>query len=1405
MWLLSLVLITLLAGPSTAGFCPVGDLNGNCKVDWQDVLCFAQQWLEPAGCSGADCADLIGDDGVDMADFALLAENWLKVGLSCPIGDLDGSCKVDWQDVLCFCEQWLDPAGCSGIDCADFIGDDGVDMADFALLAKNWLKAGDYLVINEFMASNSSRPPLAIGELVDGNGESSDWIEIYNPTDKTINLSGWYITDNENDLTQWQFPNGVIIPDGNYLVVFASAKTYEDYYPGNYPYLDPNGYYHTNFKLDVDGEYLALVWPDGNTVIDSISFSPQSSDISYGRWPDARDNWLSMAVPTPGSQNNWGYLGIVADTKFSRNRGFYDLPFDVVITCATEGAVIHYTTDGTEPTEGSPQYTAPIHISQTTCLRAKAFKPDYKPSNVDTHTYFFGVSAVHRSLPVISIVGDSEESLYEPNGVMAIVGGHYEFIVWWPESWVSDGPGTWNNPIQRGIAYERPASVELIYPDDNSGFQINCGIRVQGSDWHRQRYRRDNNVNNSEDWLGGPYNMEKFSFMLFFRSRYGSNRLEYPLFPLFDIDRFQSVALRGGFNDCYNPFLNDELYRRLHKDMGYVAAGGMMANVFINGHYKAYYNPCERVDTEFLQEWYNSDKEWDVITQYEPDKSVNGEVRDGDMVAWNALHDYAVSHDLTNDTHYQYVAKKFDITAFIDYLILELYAANADWPRNNWTVAAERSDAGIFRFYMWDTEMCMQSSRLNRTAFEADWQSTGGLNNQDTPIPRLWRALKPNGDFRQLFADRVHKHFNNDGALVETNLANRFFELHTELLQVIPSPDTYALSTWIPQRRAIILAAFASELGFSSLDAPVFNINASYQHGGYISDGDTVTMDNPNGTGTIYYTVDGSDPREGGGGISGSAIEYDGMPFALNRSTHLKARVWDGGQCSALNEAVFAVEGVAENLRITEIMYHPQDAPAGNPDAEFIELKNIGPGTINLSLVRFTEGIHYTFSPVELASGEYVVVVKDQNAFAAQYDTTGMNIAAGQYAGSLANNGERIRLEDAVGQTILDFDYEDGWCDITDGQGYSLTINDATNSDPNSWGWKKSYSASTFLGGSPGQYDYGPRYGDIVINEVLAHSDPTPGDWIELHNTTDSAIDITGWFLSDNDSNLMKYQIPAATIPAHGYIVFTEDDDFGDEFALSENGETVYLSSGRDTDGNLTGYRQQEDFGASENGVAFGRYRKSTGTYNFVAASENTPGPTYEGAANAYPKVGRIVINEIMYHPDWFGTSAYNNDEFEYIELYNISGSAVTLYDSNESEPWKFTDGIYFTFPASPNEVTIDPGQCIVVVRNPAAFAERFPAVPAEKILGPYEGLLANDGEKLEISKPGGQEGDTRYYIRIDRVNYSDGSHHDNFDGMDPWPTEPDGDGNSLNRIFAQYYGNDPNNWQAAPPSPGAP
>jgi hypothetical protein len=1499
---------------------------------------------------------------------------------ACPTGDLNSDCKVNFLDISVFAEQWLEPSDtCSEPNCADLDGVDGVNMSDFALLTRHWHEMGIPLVINEFMASNNNSAS-------DPQGEYDDWVEIYNAGNYAINIAGMYLTDDLSIPTKWRILGAyraeTIIPAGAYLLIWADDDT-------------TDAGLHTNFKLDANGEEIALFDIDGSTLIDSIVFGDQTADISYGRYPDASNELRFLAIPTPRAKNDGAYSGEVDTPEFSHKRGFYTTPFSVTLATETKNAVIYYTVDGSEPyrvsARGVPSgivYHAPITINKTTCLRAKAIKPGWKPSDIKTNTYMMNASEAVRSLPVISLVGDEGKTFYEPDGVMAIVGGSYGS----DGQWVAGGTNSYNNPIHRGMAYERPVSFELIKPEDNSGFQIDCGIRVHGSEYIRPRYRRSDGL-----WTGDA----KFSFRLYFRDRYGESRLEYPIFP-FEVERFKSIVLRGGHNDRVNPFIKDELIRRLHKDMGNVDSGGTMANLFINGQYKGYFNPCEQIKDAFCQEWYKSDKDWDVMT-------MSG-IRDGDAVAWNDLLDYARNNDLSDDSHYQHVSKRLDIPSFADYLILELWSGNWDWPQNNWAAASERSDEGMWRFFIWDAEGGMFSDRLNTVYFD-------GLNTQNNANGYFYRALKVNNNFRQVFADRIYKHFYNNGALTEANITNRFFELREQMLGVISNMDTYVINTWVPNRLDIFLDACIQEGMFTS-PGPIFEINDQYQHGGAISAGDTLTMTCKGRFQTVYYTLDGSDPRlrglprqdtnttplgaesnakrvlvpagpisddwkggqsfndsawpacvgspggvgyergsgyenlitldvgdqmfrknatcyiripfsindnpdsfdfmtlkiryddgfiayingvevargnftgtptwnsganadrakaeaagfenidisaslralqrgynilaihglnssttssdflisaeliagkispPGSGGTSPGVLQYIG-PITLTHSTHVKARVLNGNVWSALNEATFAVGPVADNLRITEIMYHPlyiSETPRGkiaddanDPNEEYIELKNIRAETVNLNLVSFTNGIDFTFPSLELAPNEYVVVVQDRNAFEARYGKA-MNIA-GEYSGRLDNAGERIRLQDAIGQTILDFDYKDGWRSITDGDGFSLTLIDPTNTDSYGWNEKDSWRASAYLGGSPGTDDSGiiPDPGAVVINEVLAHSHAGAADWIELHNTTGTAIDIGGWFLSDSSSNLTKYRIAAGTkIAPYGYIVFYEDQHFNNpaapgcymSFALSENGEQIYLSSAEG--GLLTGYRQVEDFGASETDVSFGRYYKpGTGNFNFVPMVQNTP-----GSANAYPKVGPIVINEIMYNPDWPDGGSYTNDQYEYVELHNIGAEPVTLYDYDKAQPWKFTDGIDFTFPEDA-PVTLPAGGYLLVVKEPEAFAWRYPAVPIEKILGPYDGSLNNAGERLELSMPGDvDEFGTRYYIRVDRVGYSDGFHPDPSSrggihpedcpgGVDLWPSAPDGGGKSLTRKTSADYGDDPDNWVAAILSPG--
>ncbi len=347
---------------------------------------------------------------------------------------------------------------------------------------------------------------------------------------------------------------------------------------------------------------------------------------------------------------------------------------------------------------------------------------------------------------------------------------------------------------------------------------------------------------------------------------------------------------------------------------------------------------------------------------------------------------------------------------------------------------------------------------------------------------------------------------------------------------------------------------------------------------------------------------------------------------------------------------------------------------------------------------------------------------------------------------------------------------------------------------------------------------------DVVINEVLTHTDPPFDDAIELFNPTSASIDISGWYLSDNKGDPFRFRIPNGTVIASGgFVVFYESQFNPDQgrppsFALSSaHGDDVYLFP-TDAAGNLTGYRTGVKFGAAQNAVSFGRYDTSVKT-DFTALSQRTLGAdnpaspaefhTGTGLPNAYPKVGPIVINEIQYHPPDIISGGTTNDNAldEFIELQNITTTNVPLYDvAFPTNKWRLRDAVDFTFP---DGFSIAPGAFVLVVNfDPqtnatqlAAFQSKYSVPGGVQILGPYGGKLDNGGENVELVKPdvpqppGLSDAGFVPSILVDKVEYKDSS---------PWPKLADGAGNSLQRRAAAQYGNDPVNWFAGAPTAGA-
>ena len=1456
------------------------------------------------------------------------------------------------------------------------------------------------VVINEILASNSQNA-------TDAQGEHDDWIELYNGSDVAIDVGGMYLTDDLANPTKWQIPAGTTVAARGYLLIWADADVQDEGL-------------HTNFQLQADGEEIALFDVDGTTLLDSVAFEKQTTDISFGRYPDGTGEFRLMGEPTPGAANVAVYEGFVAPVEFSHERGFYETPFELTLSCDTPDAVIYYTVDGSAPFSeirripAGTVYTGPILVYGTTTLRVQAFRTGWRASQASTTTYIFlddviqqgpypsnfprdwGSTRVDygmdpevvqdpayaptlkedlKTIPSVSVVIDNDDFFGSARGIYANLSGH-------------------------GTNWERPASIEWIDPVEGDTFQVDVGLRVHGSVY------------------GRTSSVAKHSLRLLFKNEYGPSRLKYPLFGDTDVEDFESLVLRsiwnyswfgdstacGGLGTDHADYLRDQYARDTVRDMGGLTPHSRPVHAYVNGLYWGLFIFVERPDDGFCAQHLGGEKpDYDVLIG-----NSQMEVMAGDLEAWNTLMALA-REDLSRASAYQAMHEQVDVPAMIDYLLMIYYTGSRDAPvllcndsvPRNFYAIRRREPAGPFIFVPWDVEWILESPNVNRVR----------IVGQSNPHYLLDRLMS-NPDFRVLLADHIYERFFHGGALTPESAIDRYMSRADEIDRAIVGesarwgdsrrsrPYTRDVE-WVAERDRLVNEYFSvrtdivlgqlRQAGFyPSVAPPDYYVNGQFQRGGPIESDDAVSL-NANG-GDIWYTVDGSDPRlpgsrggsgqewtliaedatkrvlvptgpvdeawradlafddsdwisgaggvgyegstgyepyfdidlrnqmygrnagcyiripfdmsaeqlEGIGGLTLNARYDDGFivylngvevqrvmfdgdaswdaqandnhsdldaidfepfnlsghieqlrvgpnllaihglnasatssdflisvevmasegagdevlggvaptairyvdPVTFDGSVHIKSRLLSGTTWSALNETTFAVGPVAESLRISELMYRP----AGDPNAEYIELTNIGAETINLNLVRFSNGVDFTFPSLELAPGQYVVVVRDVTAFENAY-AAGLNVA-GQYAGSLNNGGERLVLEDAAGQAIHDFGFSDGWYDLTDGLDFSLTIRDAAAPDITAWDSKRGWRPSAQAGGSPGYDDTDDivTIGAVVINELLANSQAATSDWIELYNTTAQAIDISGWFLSDDGEHLTKYEFPAGTvIAADGYLVVYADETFDDPdaagshetFALSRQGETLYLHSG--SGGVLTGYSEQEKFDASAAGVSLGRYRKSTGSYNFVALTEPTP-----GGANAAPVVGPVVISEIMYNPSAVA-------EAEYVELVNIGAAPVTLYDALLGLPWRFTDdpddpGIDLLLPMD-SPVTLAPGECLVLTQNAIALRTAYAVSAGVVVLEWGGGKLSNGGDKVQLSRPGaGAESDDDHWLRVDRVVYSDGSHGDDFaGGVDPWPTAADGAGAALTRIDATAYGNDPANWIAADPSPGRP
>jgi hypothetical protein len=1147
-----------------------------------------------------------------------------------------------------------------------------------------------------------------------------------------------------------------------------------------------------------------------------------------------------FSMPSPGRANTSGFYAYVPDTKFSVDRGFYDVPFSVAITCEMTNAVIRYTTNGTMPAlDNGYVYSAPLRISSTTVLRAAAFAQWFEPSKADTHTYVFLADVIRQSPNGQTPVGwpsswgaNVVDYGMDPNVVNSpLYSGtikndlksipSFSIVLNLPDLF-DPSTGIYANADQHGNDWERPASVELIYPDGTKGFQIDAGIRIRGG------YSRSSS---------NP----KHGFRLFFRQEYGANRLVYPFFGKDGTDTFEGFDLRTAQNyswsyegSPYGIFIRDQFCRDTQLAMDEPSSRGKFYHLYINGEYWGLYDIDERPEASFGETYLGGGKDnYDVIKVETGPYTIYA--TDGNMDAWTRMYNACTNTAaLTNNAAYFKLQGRnpdgtinpayenlIDATNLVDYMLLILYSGNFDAPvsaflneirPNNFYALRENTGAsGGFKFVSHDSEH----------VFMDKWWGTVPTNalyvDRNGPFPAgddsvlysnpqwFYQRLLTNAEFRVLVGDRAQKQFLNGGPLSPAACTARFMARKTEIDRAIVGESARwgdaqrpgnpltrdnewlttindLLNNYLPYRSDVILDQLRARSLFPSVSAPVLS-----QQGSNVQTGFSLVMSGFGGT--VYYTTDGSDPRLIGGGISPSARIYRG-PLTIEQNTTLNSRVWNGLEWSPLNEAEFTVIQTFTELLPTEIMYHPSSHGLVDADEfEFVELKNTSTNVLDLSGVHFTSGIDFTFTNGTVVNpGQFVVLVSNPDAFASNYPGVHWD---GVYTKHLANDSDKLTLVHAVGTKIFSVAYHSGapWPATADGLGYSLVplAMDAGTDWDNPANWR----ASTEFGGSPGMDDPPQKTLPVVINELLTNSDPPQTDAIELYNPNESAVNIGNWYLTDTRKTPAKFKIPANTMLAPGaFKVFTEKDfnpipGKDPSFSLSSRGEEAYLFAA-DSAGRLTGYCDGVEFGAAAAGVTFGRYTNRAGWVYFPAQVTNTL-----GAINSEPRVGPVVLNEIYYHP--------LPGQPDFVELKNITSETVFLYDpANPTNTWKLS-GAGFEFPTG---VELPAGGLALIVEGSPAVFRASNNVPADvAIYGPMSGGLQNGGELLELQRPAPPEPDTNGtvfvpYVAVDTVHYNDRS---------PWPTEADGQGASLERLAPSGFGDDPFNWRASEgaPTPG--
>ncbi|MGB0918765.1 MAG: CotH kinase family protein, partial [Flavobacteriales bacterium] len=549
--------------------------------------------------------------------------------------------------------------------------------------------------INEVCTSNNT-------VVLDEDGDSRDWVELYNAGNESVDLNGFYLSDKDNDTTKWQFGGITMLPE-SYLLVFISGK--------NRPATIPP---HASFKLSQAGESLRL-YDSFKTLVDSISVPFISTDFSYGSFPDGSTYRAFFEAPTPNGTNNNSEVTdhiIAFAPQFSHKTGVYSNTFSASISTNENDATIYYTLDGSEPNELSSVYTTPITINETTVVTAKTVKSGLIDSKIELVNYVF---LENQSLPVICLSTDPDYFFDFETGIY-VKGPNAE------EEFPYYGANFWSNT-------EVPVNVQWIDEYGRLGFSQKLGVRIHGGSVSRTRPMR--------------------SLRLLARDDYGKGRIDYSLFSTKIQPSNKRFILRNSGSDYLKTMFRDGFIHNTFISNG-LHADAVCYNpveVYLNGEFWGIHNAREKVDRYYLQSNFGVDDD-NVDMLEEQDQ-----IMEGDFVAFDAMEAQVLGLDLSVDANFQIADSLFDVLNLADYYIAQTYINNLDWPYNNLKYWREKAVGAKWRYIIFDLDATLGGVSFAPVDFDNLERALGSFGDDNRHI-LIFRKLLENETYRQFFINR---------------------------------------------------------------------------------------------------------------------------------------------------------------------------------------------------------------------------------------------------------------------------------------------------------------------------------------------------------------------------------------------------------------------------------------------------------------------------------------------------------------------------------------------------------------------------------------------------------------------------------------------------------------------------